>query len=1050
LPVAISLAMLLLSFLVVNQSRTFDLNRRIVRTFRICLLVALSCSPLLALDPNQPLDQLYHTSWNAKDGLNGSVTALAQTADGYLWIGTSDGLFRFDGLYFERYKPESGSLPSVSVSALLALPDGGLWIGYLKGGATFLKSGEVTNYSDREGFPVGRVRCFAQDSDGTIWAGVVGGFSRLAGAQWQTIRMDWNYPSRSAWTLFVDQQGTLWVSTGKGIMFLPKRETKFQDTGLQTGAVFSFARAPDGTILFHDNDQNSLRAFRSPRDSRNDQLLNIRIPARGILFDRQGAMWLVGDGLSRVAFPERLRGQEISESSSAVERLTEAQGLTDNVAETILEDREGNIWVGTDGGLDRFRYRNLSWFPFPAGTNYFSLVAGDNGDVWAGSIGDIPWPMARVPNGKPAKGAPTNVYLTYRDPDGVTWISARGRLWRWDGGEFVRILPPEEMMKLAGSSATKDPITVSSITKDRSGTMWFSFGGGGEFQLKDGSWKFIEILKDHPDWASNAAFTDAANRVWLAYADRVAVVDQGKVRIFSAAYGLTVGPFNIIAGRDQQIWVGGESGLAFLHGDRFHTLHGADGSGFASITGMVVTSNDGLWLSAGPGIVHIPEREIQTALQNFDYKVNHEVFDLVSDLPEQLQRGGVYSSGAIQGSDGLLWFATRSGIARVDPAHIFKNPLPPPVAIRSIVADEKSYSTFANAKLPPLTKTLRIDYTALSLSIPERVRFRYRLDGWDKEWHEVGTRRQAFYTNLAPGNYSFHVIACNNDGVWNEEGATLAFTIAPTWYQTSWFQFIFALSLLFVVWIIYRLRVQQIASDIDSRFNERLAERTRLARELHDTFLQTIQGSKMVADDALEQPTDSGRLLWAMTRLSEWLGRATEEGRAALNSLRTSTTQGNDLAESLRRATEDGLIPTSMTVIFSVVGNAREMHPIVRDEVYRIGYEAIRNAAMHSGASSLEIEIRYAQNLAVRVGDNGIGIDPSLSDKGKEGHFGLKGMRERAHRIGARLTLVSSATSGTAVTVVVPGRIVFRKASPSRFAWIKSFLKRTGGTSDRH
>jgi signal transduction histidine kinase len=314
------------------------------------------------------------------------------------------------------------------------------------------------------------------------------------------------------------------------------------------------------------------------------------------------------------------------------------------------------------------------------------------------------------------------------------------------------------------------------------------------------------------------------------------------------------------------------------------------------------------------------------------------------------------------------------------------------------------------------------------LVVPQKVHFRYMLEGHDAGWEEPGTRRQAFYSDLSPGTYRFRVVACNGDGIWNETGATLAFSVAPAWYQATWFRFLCSATAIFVVWVLYRLRVRKIARAISARFDERLAERTRLARELHDTFLQTIQGSKMVADDALEQSADPVRMRRAMERLSVWLGQATEEGRAALNSLRTSTTERNDLAEALQRATEDDLVPSAMTVTFSVVGEAREMHPIVRDEVYRIGYEAIRNAAMHSRASRLEVELKYAQDLMIRVSDNGIGIDPAVADQGKDGHFGLQGMRERAARIGGKLTLVSSATSATEITLVVPGGIVFRKA----------------------
>ena len=364
----------------------------------------------------------------------------------------------------------------------------------------------------------------------------------------------------------------------------------------------------------------------------------------------------------------------------------------------------------------------------------------------------------------------------------------------------------------------------------------------------------------------------------------------------------------------------------------------------------------------------------------------------------------------------------------IDPGQLYKNDIPPLVQIETIVADRKSYLPRENLRLPALTSDLEINYTALSFAVPQKVQFRYRLDGHDVNWQEPGTRRQAFYNDLGPGSYSFHVIACNNDGVWNESGASLHFIIPPAWYQTSWFRLACILAALLILFCLYRLRVRQIARIISLKFDERLDERTRMARELHDTFLQTIQACTMVADDALEKTSDPEHMRRAMQKLFKWLNQATQEGRAALHSLRSSTTETNDLAEALRRATKNGLIPPWMSVEFSVVGESKEMHPIVRDEVYRIGYEAIRNSIVHSHATRLHVELRYQQDLCLRVKDNGVGIDSVVLSEGKNEHFGLQGMRERAARIGGKLTLVSSAMSGTEVVITVPGSIVFRKS----------------------
>jgi signal transduction histidine kinase len=402
------------------------------------------------------------------------------------------------------------------------------------------------------------------------------------------------------------------------------------------------------------------------------------------------------------------------------------------------------------------------------------------------------------------------------------------------------------------------------------------------------------------------------------------------------------------------------------------------------------------------------------------------------DAFDGVQPGEAPFGAAARSPDGRLWFANGVALQMIDPGHLTGNVLPPPVHVEQVVADRKNFSPRKDLRLPPLTRDLEIDYTALSFVVPQKVRFRYKLEGRDAAWQEPGTRRQAFYTDLGPGKYRFRVIACNNDGVWNDAGATLDFIVTPAWYQTNWFRILCVVSGIVILMALHKLRLRQIARTISSRFDERLAERTRMARDLHDTLLQTLQGSKLVADGALKPSTDPIRMRRALEQLSVWLGKATQEGRAALNSLRMGTTQTNDLAEAFRRVTENGLIPNSMAVTFSVVGDAREMHPIVRDEIYRIGYEAIRNASAHSSGSRLEVELRYTSDLALRVSDNGTGIDPAIADAGRDGHFGLQGMRERAARISGKLTIVSSANLGTEIELTVPGGIIFRKRKPVR------------------
>jgi signal transduction histidine kinase len=383
-----------------------------------------------------------------------------------------------------------------------------------------------------------------------------------------------------------------------------------------------------------------------------------------------------------------------------------------------------------------------------------------------------------------------------------------------------------------------------------------------------------------------------------------------------------------------------------------------------------------------------------------------------------------FSPKASTAPDGRLWFVNGTVAQMFDPAHPAFNRIRPPVHIESIIADHRLLTPEHELHLPALTRQLEIDYTALSFVLPQKVKFRYKLEGHDADWQDADTRRQAFYNDLPPGAYTFHVIACNNSGVWNETGASSSFVIPPAWYQTLWFRvgvLIFAFAAL---WAAYLLRLRQVRVSMRVRFNERLDERTRMARDLHDTLLQTIQGSKLAAEDALVSSSDA-TTRQSIEKLVGWLGRAVEEGRAALNALRYSRSDTNDLVSALRLAVDESLIDERMQSNFDVSGVPKTMQPVVRDEVYQIAYEAIRNACAHSGATLLVVSVRYGRDLVICIRDNGKGIAAGILEHGKKDHHGLSGMRERAERIGATLHIASSALTGTEIVLTVPGSITF-------------------------
>ena len=770
--------------------------RYVVRTLEVCLFLALACSCAAAFDSDRTIAQFAHTAWGPKDGAPSVVNALAQTADGYLWLGSPNGLYRFDGVVFESYQPQSGGpFPARNVSSLLALPNGDLWIGFRPGVISLLRNGNATNYTVREGVPNGAIWGFARNREGTIWAATSSGLERLEGNRWKTVGKDWNFPGKLADALFLDSQGTLWVATEDTLVFLPPGARRFQSTGIRVGQVPQIAQAASGKLWMAEVTRSvrpiPLSDKRQPPDE-----TEVQVGSAGILFDRDGALWItsLGDGLRRAPAPDLLRGR-IKEFSTAVESFTAKDGLSDDFVRAILQDREGNIWVGTYNGLDRFRKTNLVPVVFPFKLDQPVWVAGDAGDVLGD---DLRNDVVRVHGGRAYRDHPpdSQALSAYRDPSGAIWWLCTDAIYRYDAGNYTRIALPTWFPK-------PYPHGRIEATEDGSGALWLSAEREGVFYRKKGVWHRLETASEFAKLFPTTAFMDWMGRAWFGYEGGTIILlkDESIQRVFLPADS-PVGNVEAINGRGRHIWVGGELGLAYFDGNRFRRIVPADAETFGRVVGVEETSNGSLWLAENREVIEIAGTEIQKVLGDSSYRVKYRIFDSFDGLTGTFER-------AIQGTDGKLWFIALRGLVWVDPANISTNALPPPVLIRSVRANGRQAGSLTNLALPPRTTDLQIGYTALSLSVPEKVHFRYRLEGVDNDWQDAGTRREAFYTRLDPGEYHFRVIACNNDGVWNEEGAHLDFNIAPAWYQTIWFRLLYVAALLAFLWALHQLRVQQ-------------------------------------------------------------------------------------------------------------------------------------------------------------------------------------------------------------------------------------------------
>jgi signal transduction histidine kinase/ligand-binding sensor domain-containing protein len=1008
------------------------------------LAVALLFTSAPPATHGQSLHQLYHRSWTVRDGAPGSVTTIAQAADGFLWLGTDNGLVRFDGESFEPYHPSSGGdLLSGYISVVTAMPEGGLWIGYQAGGVSFLQNGRMTNFTQAEGLPAGSAGQFAKDMQGRVWVATLYGLARLEGSNWHIVGPQGRYPEEHPDSVFVDSRGTVWANTRVGLMFLLKGQENLQVADSFVFENVDIEEAPNGTVWMAASN-GSVRAITTRDGKYKANGASIDVNSDGIYVAKDGALWIstIGRGLLRVPYPDSLVGNH-SPSDAAVESFSERDGLTSNFGFRVIEDREGSVWIATTRGVDQFRKSVLTPVNLPQGAaTYIALVADTAGRLLVGSDR-----LMRVTDGSAEviDGAPTHVECAYRDPNGVIWLGGRNGLWHVSGTRFISTALPPGLDPLAHN--------VQAITMDRAGALWVSFVNSGVFRLNHGMWSRFGSVAELPQVPAIIELTDSAGRIWFGYtANRIALLDGTRVSIFGLRDGLDIGNVISIYDHDGEIWIGGQSGLELFEQGHFRRLQLAGSEPLRGVSGIVLAKNGDLWLNQASGVVHIAADEVSHARKDAHHQARYELLNYLDGLvssPEQLRP----LPTAVESSDGRIYFVTRGSVVWVDPANIARNTLSPPVWIRSVSVDTKLYKDFETLEFPAHAQNIEINYTAPSLLVPQRVRFRYKLEGFDKEWHDAGTRRQAFYSKLPPGTYTFRVTASNNDGLWSEAGASFVFTIPPSFTQSVLFKALCAVAVFGLLWLLYTMRLRQFTAQVKARLYERVAERTRIARELHDTLLQSFQGLLLHFQRARNLLPE--RLAEAIQTLDTALDGAEQaivEGRDAIHDLRSPAAKG--LVEEITSLGEELVAKNGNkdTAQFQAVieGTAHTLNPNVHIEIFRIAREALRNAFSHSQARRIETEVAYSSNLfRLRIRDDGKGMAPDVRNRGERiGHWGLGGMRERAERLGGKLEVWSEPGAGTEVDLRVPASIAYQSSPARNNVWL--FWKKKKNDHEDH
>ncbi|MGW8390322.1 triple tyrosine motif-containing protein [Pseudoduganella sp. HUAS MS19] len=960
--------------------------------------------------PPRLLSDYTHTAWTRLQGAPSDVVKFAQTRDGWLWIASPGGLHRFDGAQFERIDSLAGHrLQSAGTMGLLATRDGGLWIGHRFGGVTALVEGKVRAFSPAEGLPASAVLSLTEGPDGTIWAAAGGGLAQLrpGAGRFERVAAESGLPQTGARQIFFSRSGRQWVSMQGGVYWRDPGRQQFQRAWPYLD-LMSIAEGPDGTMWATDGKDRGYRL--QERAPASGAAPRAEVAANGIFFDRKGSMWLLkAHALERLA--------EGTAEGDAAQQLTRESGISGGLPQTWFEDREGNLWIGTSAGLDRLRRNRLRLLATPDELDHPGMLADSDGRILVSNMAGATYSYSS--EGLRLRREVAGMTAGYRAADGALWFGTGNERWRRaPSGLLTRLPHPPQ-------HAQHD---VQAMTLDRGGRMWLSLARKGLFMAEGNSWRKDGGVAGLPQGLAPAVATDELGRIWVGYlGSRIAVIEHGRARVFGPEQGVHTGHVLALHVDGPRVWAGGEFGLGWFDSAGYHAVEGE----LRGISGIVRTAQGELWLHGIDGIWRLPAAQLAQLLTDPAHVPRFERFDAQDGLPGSAEQFRPLPS-LVQGSDGKLWFSTANHIASIDPANIPRNTQAPAVQIRALRSGGASYLPLPSLQLPKGSKDLAIAFTALSLSMPERVRFRYRLDGVDPEWQEVQGRREAFYTNLQPGSYRFNVTAANEHGVWNQDGATMQLEILPSFTQTGWFDAMLLAAAALALLALYALRVRQLTDRMRDLRQERLAERARIARGLHDTLLQSVQGLIMFFDRQAALLPHGSEEKARIEQTLELADQLMAEGRNYIMDLR-----GDGDAENLAQVVRQyGTVLLNERFHLSLAQPPRPLLDPVHCEVLVIAREALFNAARHSHATRVEVLIDYGATvflLEVRDNGHGIGAHPGLP-----GHFGLVGMQERAAAVGAACTIVSPPQGGTTIRLLVPAQLAYaerRTGSLLRRLW---------------
>jgi ligand-binding sensor domain-containing protein/signal transduction histidine kinase len=993
-------------------------------TLVCAVVVALSvaATPALALDPTRALNRYVHQAWTTDEGLpQNSVYAVIQTGDGYLWLGTDEGLVRFDGLRFAVFdRTNTQALVDPFVFTLHESADGSLWAGTDRGGLTRYRNGRFSHYGPGEGLPPGRIQAIASDARGTLWIGLRGaGLARLDGDRFTTFTARDGLSNDNVLALLVDSAGTLWAGTDAGLdRFEGARFVHMTASdGLPAGGVRAIhedrsrrlwigmlggplgARHRDGGLCVKNGGRFQVVSAHTPLPS---------IGVMTIVDDRDGNLWLGTAGGGILRFRDGRFDNSLLADTPA-----------DDMVYALAEDREGSLWIGTQpGGLHRLRNSRFETYEKRDGLTdevIESLLEDRGGVMWIGThAGGVCTVEGRSPRCLTTKDglAHDRVNAMAEEPDGSLWLGTEGGLNRLNGRTATALY----------TTADGLPVNhVNALLRDRAGQLWIGTWGGGVARMSDGG--AVQPIAGTGRYV-NVLYQRRSGELWIGTTEGLGIWTGQTMIDATEKLGTPPAVEAIYEDRDGNVWIGTRRDGLFLYKDGRLTQYTTRAGLYDNLVGTLLEDGNGnFWMTCNKGIFRVSRQELLEVAAGTRATVASRAFDTADGLKN---RECDFGQGRWQARDGRLWFATVGGVAVIDPAGVASNSAPTSVQLQQLIVDGDELSTDPPPTLGYGKRHVEFRFVVLSLSAPSRVRYRYRLEGFDPDWIDAADSRTAHYTNIPPGSYRFHVIASNGEGVWSSDAGLLAFTVASPIWRRPWFVLLlFALTLVAVL-AVGQVRLARLrhAQEVQAQFSRQLIssqenERTRLAGELHDGIGQHL----LIIGN------------WA--RLALNAAAAADPSRSPLQMITESAADSireiRALTRELQPYIEHAGLPEALETMLRRLGEASgvtfttniepidDVLPVDGGiQVYRIVQEAANNIVKHARASHARVIVeRRRDSIYLSVADDGRGLPPEAADGSGDG-FGMRSLAARTHMLGGRHQIESPRGGGTTITVEIP------------------------------